>query len=137
MRLSKSFAQGWSSILHWNGSQHRMATFIRTDGNSETAMGLASAAALLNAPLHDAAQQQQRQRWLEAAAAISDYLWRWSDSQTLGDPTDPAHGIVWWCSPAFPLSCCLLRLLMRCFVVGHRNQQTPGPFAKWASVDYG
>ena len=110
MRLSKSFAQGWSSILHWNGSQHRMATFIRTDGNSETAMGLACAAALLKAPSHDA--QQQRQRWLEAAAAISDYLWRWSDSQTLGDPTDPAHGIVWWCSPAFPLSCCLLRLLM-------------------------
>lgn len=33
--------EGWSSILHWNGSQHRMATFVRTDGNAETAMGLA------------------------------------------------------------------------------------------------
>ena len=105
MRLSKFLAQGWSSILHWNGSQHRMATFIRTDGNSETAMGLASAAALLNAPPHDAAQQQQ-QRWLEAAAAISDYLWRWSDSQTLGDPTDPAHGIVWWCDCSLPALVC-------------------------------
>ena len=95
-----------------------MATFIRTDGNSETSMGLACAAALLNAPSHDAEQQQQP--WLEAAGAISDYLWRWSDSQTLGDPTDPAHGIVWWSAQlslsaavCFVSSCCPHEMLRR------------------------
>ena len=43
--------EGWSSILHWNGTQHRMATFVRTDGNAETSMGLAVRSSLLPACL--------------------------------------------------------------------------------------
>ena len=39
--------EGWSSIIHLNGSQHMMPLFIRTDGNAEAAMGLAAAAVLL------------------------------------------------------------------------------------------
>jgi hypothetical protein len=100
--------EGWSSILHWNGTQHRMATFVRTDGNAETSMGLACAGALLKGG--DVVEQK---RWVETASAMADYMYRWSDSQTVGDVADPAHGIIWW------------------------NQEHPGPYAHWASVDYG
>lgn len=100
--------EGWSSILHWNGSQHRMATFVRTDGNAESSMGLACAGVLLKGG--DVAERKQ---WIETAAAIGDYVYRWSDSQTVGDVSDPAYGIIWW------------------------NQEHPGPFAHWAAVDYG
>ena len=104
--------EGWSSILHWNGSQHRMATFVRTDGNAETSMGLAFASAVLP---HSTRARGEAEAWLSTSTQMQDYLWRWSDSQsTDGTPaTDPAYGIVWW------------------------NQQHPGPYAHWAEVDYG
>ena len=38
--------EGWSSIIHRDGSQHLMPLFIRTDGNAESAMGLAMAGKL-------------------------------------------------------------------------------------------
>lgn len=93
-----------------------MATFIRTDGNAETAMGLAFAAAVLPpSPRTTAALQDQGAVWLSTAAQLADYQWRWSDSQSIdGRATDGDYGIVWW------------------------NQQNPGPYSqKWASVDYG
>ena len=117
MRNLTCIQEGWSSILHWNGSQHRMATFIRTDGNSETSMGLALAAAVLP-PLDTdtVAQREMRAVWLSISVQLADYLWRWSDSQSTDGAAATAgdYGIVWW------------------------NQQTPGPYSqKWASVDYG
>eukprot|EP01043_Picozoa_sp_COSAG02_P062359 COSAG02_NODE_8583_length_2514_cov_1.493996_4_plen_66_part_00 len=60
-----------------------------------------------------AEQKQKQQAWLRAATSLADYLWRWSDSQVVSDLDDPAFGIVTW------------------------NQQHPGPYAHWASVDYG
>jgi hypothetical protein len=100
--------EGWSSILHWNGSQHRMATFVRTDGQSEAAMGLAVASVMLS---HDAeaVSKEERAQWMTSASALMDYLWRWSDSQSI-NRTDETFGIVWW------------------------NQRTPGPFAHFADV---
>eukprot|EP01052_Picozoa_sp_SAG31_P005953 SAG31_NODE_270_length_18732_cov_9.342618_9_plen_633_part_00 len=114
--------EGWSSILHWNGSQNRMATFIRTDGNAESSMGLAAAAVLVGDKLCSIFASKQKkmacemetQLWLQKSTQLADYQWRWSDSQAyLEDPEDGRYGIVWW------------------------NQQTCGPFAKWAAVDYG
>ena len=55
----------------------------------------------------------ERKKWVDTAVAMADYMYRWSDSQTVGDVADPAHGIIWW------------------------NQEHPGPYAHWASVDYG
>lgn len=77
--------EGWSSVLHWNGTQHRMATFIRTDGNSESSMGLAAAAALLPAgPVAVAGPgAAERARWAGLASQLQDYMWRWGDSQVL------------------------------------------------------
>ena len=40
--------------------------------------------------------QTEQQVWLRTAASLADYLWRWSDSQIMGDPADPAFGIVTW-----------------------------------------
>jgi hypothetical protein len=40
--------------------------------------------------------QTKQQAWLRTAASLADYLWRWSDSQIMGDPADPAFGIVTW-----------------------------------------
>eukprot|EP01047_Picozoa_sp_COSAG01_P065786 COSAG01_NODE_8950_length_2606_cov_1.299960_2_plen_198_part_00 len=106
--------EGWSSILHWNGSQHRMATFVRTDGNAETAMGLAFAAAVLPRS-NGAGNTDMEAGWLATAAQMEDYQWRWSDSQSVEGTADtnPAFGVVWW------------------------NQQQPGPYARVAAVDYG
>jgi|EP01043_Picozoa_sp_COSAG02_P033061 hypothetical protein len=60
-----------------------------------------------------AQQNQEQQAWLRTASSLADYLWRWSDSQIASNPNDPAFGIVTW------------------------NQENPGPYAHWASVDYG
>ena len=86
--------EGWSSIIRSNGEQHLMPLFIRTDGNAEASMGLASVAVLVASSLSDA----RSHRWREQSSAILDYMFRWSDSQTLRglNATDPTYGIVWW-----------------------------------------
>lgn len=87
--------EGWSSIIHSDGAQHMMPLFIRTDGNAEVAMGLATAAALLPAA---AVPMASLKAWRGEAAQLLDYMFRWSTDQTFvgSNASNPAHGIVWW-----------------------------------------
>ena len=68
-----------------------MPLFIRTDGNAEAAMALASAAAFQPSAPSSA-------QWADEAAQLLDYMFRWSTSQSFEhtNASDPKHGIVWW-----------------------------------------
>ena len=117
-------------FFRYDGSQHLMPLFIRTDGNAEAGMGLAAAAVLLRAspsrhtatlrpslvPVQAAAAAAVG--WGAASAQLFDYQFRWSTSQTFvgSTPANPMHGIMWW------------------------NQQDAGQgrgLSKWAPEDYG
>jgi hypothetical protein len=94
--------EGWSSIVHQNGSQHYMPLFIRTDGNAEAAMALASAATLISATNKGIRghhiDSKAQQNWRNQAGQLLDYMFRWSSSQTYehSNSSDPKFGIVWW-----------------------------------------
>jgi len=61
--------EGFSSIIHTNGSQHLMPLFIRTDGNAEAAMALASAAVLVSSSSQNSKNSQNNHsRWMVEAA---------------------------------------------------------------------
>ena len=106
--------EGWSSVIKEDGSQAMMPLFIRTDGNSEAAMGLATVATMLPKTAANTTSAE-RARWRRLSAQIFDYVYRWSDSQSYVNLTAsaPEFGFVWW------------------------NQQHPGRYAHFAAVDYG
>ena len=87
--------EGWSSIIAISGAQHLMPLFIRTDGNAEAAMALASTAVLLIDSMNNTLINT---RWRTEASALLDYMFHWSSSQSFVNSTaiEPTHGIVWW-----------------------------------------